>query len=104
MSESFGDRVPAWRRGLLNGLIDMVFELDGRYWFLDWKTTTPVSARGGVPVGAWEEDSLRDTMSRGIQKIDGKTLKKTKKCYILSQIDFLRVNFNNCFIGGVNEL
>ncbi len=31
--------VPAWRKGLLNGLIDLIFCFKGKYYFLDWKTT-----------------------------------------------------------------
>lgn len=38
--------VPEWRMGLLNGVIDLVFQKDGRFWFLDWKTTS-VRDEGG---------------------------------------------------------
>jgi len=98
MSESFGDRVPAWRRGLLNGLIDMVFELDGRYWFLDWKTTTPDLARGGVSVEAWQGDSLRVTMSRHGYDIQS-------RIYALAMLRWLRQRHGACaesmFGGGL---
>ncbi len=43
---NMADGIPPWRSGLLNGVIDLVFQKDGRFWFLDWKTTS-VRDEGG---------------------------------------------------------
>jgi len=61
--------LPGVTDGLLNGFIDLVFRKDGRYWFLDWKTTSirpgavPPDADGNVD--EWSAASVNDAMEHG---------------------------------------
>jgi exodeoxyribonuclease V beta subunit len=45
--------------GLLNGIIDLVFEYDGKYYIVDWKTNFL-----GSRFSDYREENLRDAMMR----------------------------------------
>ncbi len=54
------------REGLLNGGIDLVFRKDGRFWFVDWKTTTVRDAGAGDGAAgsrsSWSAGALEKAM------------------------------------------